>query len=212
MSKIERYSFLTSNVKKASDFKKFGFGVKNFDKEIKEIKSPHTDIISLYKAKDTGLTNIIVEDTGLYVEGANFCGSEIKYVYEHIKDDDAYHGSSARWVVAICLKTETEYLVAQGITEGVLSYPASKEGYHFERIFAVNINGKNKLFSELNEEERTAHNPRYKALEILKRAVEHENYLNLFRVPVNRIHEWIGEYQEDTLPKREMVRRSKKKQ
>lgn len=200
MSIINNYSFLTSNIKKAEDFKKYGFGVKEFKEEIKEVQCPHSDVISMYKANDTGLNNIMVEDTGLYVEGAPFCGSEIKYVYEHIKDDDSYHGREARWVVAICLKTPTHFYVAQGITDGVLNYPAKDYGYHFERIFAVDVNGEKKVFSDLTDEERDVYNPRFKALRVLKEALETNDFSRVFTVKKSSLPEWRGSYQEDNLP------------
>lgn len=200
MSIINQFCFLTSNVKKAEDFKKYGFGVKEFTEEIKEVQCPHSDIISMYKANDTGLNNIMVEDTGLYVEGAPFCGSEIKYVYEHIKDDDAYHGSPAKWVVAICLKTKSHFYVAQGITDGVLNYPATDYGYHFERIFAVEVGGKLKKFSDLTNEERDIYNPRFKALRTLKNALETNDFSRVFVIEKTHLPEWKGTYQEDNLP------------
>lgn len=205
---MNEYHFLTSNVKKAEDFKKYGFGVQEFKTEIKEVQCPHTNVIAMYKANDTGLNNIMVEDTGLYVEGAPFCGSEIKYVYEHIKDDASYEGSFARWTVAICLKTETDFYVAEGITDGVLQYPASEQGYHFERIFAVNVDGKKKLFSELTDEERDIHNPRFKALRTLRDALNHGDYSRIFKIEKSHLPEWVGEYQEDNIPKRSTIRRA----
>lgn len=205
MSKYN-YNFLTSNAKKASDFEYFGFGVKNFEKEIKEIKCPHTDVIALYKAKDTGLSNIIVEDTGLFVDDAPFCGSEIKYVYEHIKDDTVYHGRFADWMVAICVKTDSEYLVATGVTRGVLRYPAFEHGYHFENILAVQDGNEEKRFCDLTMEERLVFGPRYKALEKLSYALENNDFSNLLRVSEKSLPEWTGTYQEDDIPRKKLKR------
>lgn len=198
MSK-ENYSFLTSNQKKAEDFKFYGFGVKNFDSEIKEVKCPHTDIIALYKAKDTGMNNIIVEDTGLFVAEAPFCGTEIKYVYENIKDDVRYDGVQATWTVAICVKTETEFLVATGHTQGILRYPGLPDGYHFETIFAVDDNGVEKRFCELTMDERVKHGPRYKALDKLRHALDTGDFSALMRVSEKNLPTWKGTYQEDDL-------------
>lgn len=203
MSKYN-YSFLTSNAKKASDFKYFGFGVKNFEKEIKEIKCPHTDVIALYKAKDTGLNNIIVEDTGLFVENSPFCGTEIKFVYEHIKNDMTYDGRFADWMVAICLKTETDFLVATGVTRGVLRYPGFEHGYHFESIFAIDDNNVEKRFCDLTMEERVVFGPRYKALDKLRKALDTNDYSELLRVSDKSLPEWKGTYQEDDLPKKKV--------
>lgn len=208
MSTNTNYSFLTTNFQKAKDFKVFGFGVEKFEKEIKEIKSPHTDIISIYKAEETGLNNIIVEDTGLFVEGASFCGSEIKYVYEYIKDDPIYNRCNAKWVVSICLKTEDDFFVARGISEGVLSYPATEHGYNFETIFAINVNGKEKHFSDLTHDERLEYGPRYKALRMLTEALENNDYSKLLKISRNHLPEWKGEYQEDDLPKKSVIRRN----
>lgn len=196
MSK-ENYSFLTSNQKKAEDFKFYGFGVKSFDTEVKEVKCPHTDIIALYKAKDTGLNNIIVEDTGLFVADAPFCGTEIKYVYENIKDDARYEGVTSVWTVAICVKTETEFLVAMGKTEGVLRYPGLPDGYHFESIFAVQDGNTEKRFCELTMDERVVHGPRYKALDKLRHALDTGDYSQLMRVSEKNLPTWKGTYQED---------------
>lgn len=180
MSKIDKYSFLTSNTQKAKDFKMFGFGVKEFKEEIKEIKCPLTDVIALYKANDTNLNDIMVEDTGLHIEGSPHCGTEIKYVYEIIKDDPSYQDRFAKWVVAICLKTENGFYVAQGVINGFLDYPASKHGYHFENIFAINVNGENKKFADLTEDERKQYNPRFMALAKLRHALENEDYSSFF--------------------------------
>lgn len=203
MSKY-KYSFLTSNAKKAEDFKYYGFGVKEFAIELNEVKCPHTDVIALYKAKDTGLNNIIVEDTGLFVQNSPFCGTEIKYVYEHIKNDTSYNGRSADWTVAICLKTETDFLVSIGMTRGVLRYPAFEHGYHFESIFAVGKLEEEKRFCDLTVADRLIFSPRYKALEKLKYALENNDFSKLLRVSEASLPDWKGDYQEESSPKKKI--------
>lgn len=206
------YSFLTSNAQKAVDFTNFGFAVKNFERDIKEIKSRHTDVISIYKAKDTGLSNIIVEDTGLFVKDAPFCGTEIKYLYEHIKNNQTYDGRAANWTVAICVKTENEFLVATGNTVGLLRYPAVSYGYHFESIFALNDGEKERRFCDLNLEEKIIFSPRYKALKKLVYALDNDDYSEMLRVSCNSLPEWEGKYQSEEISPitKEIILRSDK--
>jgi hypothetical protein len=66
-NKMKNYQidFLTSNEKKAKDFVDFGLGVKEFSQEITEVLAESVETVVLYKAKDTKLNNILVEDTAL---------------------------------------------------------------------------------------------------------------------------------------------------
>lgn len=86
--KLEEIKFLTTRLpKKAKDFTDFGLGVQAFDIEV---LSPDVEIVVLYKAKDTEMNNIVVEDTALCVEGSDFMGTQIKHVYEQLGDDKFY--------------------------------------------------------------------------------------------------------------------------
>lgn len=187
--------FLTSNAKKAEDFRRFGFGVKEFEKEMPEIKSPNVEEVALYKAKDTELNKIVVEDTSLYVDGAHFWGTDIKHVYEEIQGNDHYHERDATWRIALCLKLEENYYLSSGELKGKIIFPYSEDGYHFEKMFAVEKNGEYIHFGAMNQEDRLELSPRLQALRKLHDAMITDDYSNLVKIPASMVKDWSGEYQ-----------------
>lgn len=190
--------FLTSNPQKAKDFSHYGFIAKEFNQELLEVLAPDVETVAMYKAKDTGLDGIVVEDTALYVDGAQFLGTEIKHVYDEIKTDSAFNERKAVWKVSLCMKMDDTYYLSTGIKEGKLKYPVCQTGYHFDKIFAVEMNGVYKHFEELSLEEKMSHGPRFKALKQLKDAIETNNFSKLIVVPGSEVSDWGGEYQVET--------------
>lgn len=191
--------FLTSNKKKAEDFTHFGLGVKEFHTEIAEILSPDVELVVLHKARDTGMNNIVVEDTSLEVEGADFFGTLIKHVYEEVKDDESFNGKKATWKVSICMKKDDNFYISTGVLEGILKYPSLDFGYHFDRIFAVpvEIEGKTtyKQFELISHQEKLEIGPRFQALKKLTDALKSNDYSKLLKIPVSDVNNWTGEYQ-----------------
>ena len=198
--------FLTSNAQKSDDFKKFGFSVREFPNENMEIRSPCVEEVALHKAFDTGLNNIVVEDTSLHVEGAKFFGTEIKHVYHEIRQGDKYHYHDAIWKIALCAKKDDNFYLATGEINGKIILPPSYNGYNFEKFFAIKQNEKYVHFGDLNKADRFSFNPRFKALMMLSKALENDDYSSLKCIPLNTVKKWSGEYQIElkpaSLPKR----------
>lgn len=195
---LKKINFLTTNAKKAKDFQEFGFGVQEFDKEIPEILSQNVELVVLHKAKDTGLNNIVVEDTSLHIEGADFLGTEIKHYFEIIKKNEDFHYKKASWKISLCLKHEDSYYISSGITNGILMYPASPTGYNFETIFAIkDKNNQFKHFENLTNEEKLEKNPRFKALRKLIYAIENNDFQKFKIYKERDIQDWKGLYQEE---------------
>ena len=195
MNTINHLYFLTSNPKKAEDFTSYGFSIKKFDKEIPEVLSPYVETVALYKAKDTQLNNILVEDTSLTIEGLPIYGTEIKHIYEHIKDDETLHGRMALWEVSVCLKMDNVYYISTGKTSGVLQYPALNFGYHFDRIFSIQKNNQYCQFELLTAEEKLKHSPRFIAIEKMVNAIKKNDFSQLRIVKEKDIPEWTQDYQ-----------------
>lgn len=195
---LENIKFLTTNPKKAKDFTDFGLGVQAFDKEILEVLSPDVEIVALYKAKDTQLNNIVVEDTALTVDGAEFFGTQIKYVYESIKDDENFNNHKTVWEVSLCMKKDEHFYIATGRTEGILKYPALDIGYHFDRIFAIkNKHNEYQQFELFSPEEKQIIGPRFKALRLLTQALKNNDYSQLKVIHEKDVPDWKSSYQED---------------
>lgn len=192
--------FLTSNAKKAQDFTHFGLGVKEFHEEIAEVLSADVEEVALYKARATGLNNILVEDTSLQVEGAAFFGTEIKHVYDEIKDDAQFNGHHAQWKVSICMRLDENFYISTGILNGILKYPALDFGYHFDRIFAVKKDNDYVQFELLSQEEKVQVGPRFQALKKLTDALNSGDYSKLLRIPVKEVKDWDGDYQIEKTP------------
>lgn len=187
--------FLTSNEKKAKDFGHYGLGVKEFKEEIIEVLDPNVEVVALYKAKAVLLNNIVVEDTSLHVQGADFWGTQIKHVYDEIKNDDSFHLNKSIWEVCLCMKKDNNFYLATGKLEGVLKYPQLDHGYHFDRIFSVKKGEEYIQFELLSPEEKIEVGPRFQALRKLSHALETNDYSNLTVLRENDIPEWTGEYQ-----------------
>lgn len=196
--KLEEIKFLTTNPKKAKDFTDFGLGVQSFDKEIMEVLSPNVEIVVLHKARDTELNSIVVEDTALTVDGADFFGTQIKHVWEEIAEDDSFHQHKAVWEVSLCMKKDDKFYIATGVTEGILKYPALDIGYHFDRIFATpNKEGEYQHFELFNPEEKQEIGPRFKALKLLRDAIISNDFSNLKVIDEKTVKNWDGEYQDE---------------
>lgn len=201
---MENVYFLTSNKKKAKDFLDFGLGVQEFTTEIAEVLSPDVEIVVLYKAKQTGLNNIVVEDTSLSVEGTDFWGTQIKHVYDEIKENSDFNGKKAVWEVSLCMKKDQHYYIATGCVEGQLKYPALDVGYHFDRIFAVpkELNSNEYVqFELLSQEQKLDVGPRFQALRKLAYAINNNDYSHLKVINEKDILEWDGDYQIETKSK-----------
>lgn len=192
---INSVCFLTSNKKKAEDFTRFGLGVKEFSDEIIEVLSPDVETVVLYKAKDAKLNNIVVEDTSLEVEDADFYGTQIKHVYEEVKEDNSFNGKKAIWRVSICMKKDDYFYISTGELDGILKYPALDYGYHFDRIFAVWKENNFIQFEDFSQEEKMEIGPRYQAIKKLVHALNTNDFSQLRKIHVNEVPEWMGEYQ-----------------
>jgi inosine/xanthosine triphosphate pyrophosphatase family protein len=195
--KHSQFYFITSNQKKAQDFTSQGFSTRAFDYEVPEILDNDVEKVVLYKAHDIKPTDIIVEDTSLYVEDAPFMGTEIKHVYDVIKNDDNYNGRKATWKVSLCLKTKGTYLISTGSLDGILQYPICETGYHFDRIFAVKNDNQYKHFELLTTEEKHILGPRFQAISKLVNALDTNDYSKLTVVKASNVLAWSGEYQEE---------------
>lgn len=197
---INNIKFLTSNTKKAKDFIDFGLGVQEFNTEIAEVLSPNVETVVLYKAKDTGLNNIVVEDTSLSVEGTDFWGTQIKHVYDEIKENSQFNNHKALWEVSLCMKKDEYFYIATGSTEGILKYPALDFGYHFDRIFAVYNNDKKEYlqFELLSHEQKLEAGPRFKALRKLTHALKMNDLSQLQVIHEKDVLDWQEQYQVET--------------
>lgn len=200
---MENIHFLTSNKKKAQDFLDFGLGVQEFTTEILEVLSPNVETVVLYKAKATGLNNIVVEDTSLSVEGTDFWGTQIKHVYDEIKENINFNNKKAIWEVSLCMKKDDCYYIATGSLEGKLKYPALDFGYHFDRIFSVPKNDSTEYiqFELLSNEDKVKVGPRFQALRKLVHAIHTNDYSNLTVISEKNIKDWNGDYQIETTHK-----------
>lgn len=196
--KLEEIKFLTTNPKKAKDFSDFGLGVQSFDKEIMEVLSPNVETVVLHKARDTELNSIVVEDTALTVDGADFFGTQIKHVWEEIAEDESFHQHKAVWEVSLCMKKDDKFYIATGVTEGILKYPALDIGYHFDRIFAIpNQEGQYQHFELFTQAEKQEIGPRFKALQLLRDAILSNDFSKLKVIDENNVEDWNAEYQDE---------------
>lgn len=203
MSKdIQDIKFLTSNTKKVLDFTNFGLGVQEFTTEISEVLSPNVETVVLYKAKDTKLNNIVVEDTSLSVEGTDFWGTQIKHVYDEIKDNSQFNGNKAIWEVSLCMKKDDNFYIATGRAEGILKYPALDIGYHFDRIFALYDDDKKDYvqFELLSPNTKLDIGPRFQALRLLTQALKTNDFSQLTVINEKDVVDWQGEYQIEKKP------------
>lgn len=190
--------FLTGNPKKAQDFNQFGLGVRNFTHDIPEVLSEDVETVVLYKARDSKENDIVVDDTALYIEGSHFWGTQIKHVYDEIKEDTSYHDKKAVWKVSFCMRQDDNFYIATGITEGKLMYPGVEYGYHFERIFAIEKDGEWIHFASLNEEDKVKYSPRFQALRMISSVLEGKPNQDIQIVPAQIVQEWTGDYQIET--------------
>lgn len=195
---IQDIYFLTTNAQKAADAARLGLASKAFELEIPEVLSPNVEEVVLYKAKDTGLDNVIVEDTSLDVEEADFLGTEIKHVYEEIKNNDFYHDRRATWRVSLCFKHNDNYYISTGELNGRLRYPALEYGYHFNRIFTLLHKGERHYFEDLPEAVKMERGPRFIALKKLTDALNSNDFSSLRQIPAAEVKDWAGEYQVET--------------
>jgi inosine/xanthosine triphosphate pyrophosphatase family protein len=202
---INEVFFLTSNAKKAQDFSKYGVGIKEFHVEIPEVLSPDVEVVVLHKARDTKLNKIIVEDTSLEVENADFYGTQIKHVYDEVKEDMSFHGKKAVWKVSICMRVDDKYYISTGVLEGILKYPALDFGYHFDRIFAVEKDNDYQQFELFTDEEKLEIGPRFKAVAQLVNAMKTNDFSSLKEVNEQDIQDWTSQYQVETVKKKHKI-------
>jgi inosine/xanthosine triphosphate pyrophosphatase family protein len=202
---LKNIKFLTSNTKKAEDFTNYGLGVKQFEKDIPEVLDKDVEIVVLHKARDTGLTNIVVEDTSLSVDGADFLGTEIKHVYQEIEDNESFNNHKTIWAVSLCMKRNETYYISTGKLEGILKYPALDVGYHFDRIFAIpDNNGQHIQFELLSKEKKLEVGPRFQALRKLTNAIKNNDYSDLLVIHEKDIKDWTGKYQKEKLQSKKL--------
>lgn len=208
---FEDVKFLTSNVVKAKTLKEMGIGVANFDKDIPEIKSIDVQEIATHKANDTGLNNILVEDTAFELVGTDFYETQIKQLFKFIEFEDSLKGQPVVWKVALAWKINENIFVSQANLEGELFYPAVSNGYNFERILRIKHDGKDYMFPELPEEVLERIHPRVLAAQQLIDAVKNNDYSKLTKVDVKDIV-WDGDYQPEDItdPKLFSLRKRKK--
>lgn len=150
----------------------------------------------LYKSKETNIDNVIVEDTSLKIEGANFFGTQIKDYWEDIEFDTTLHGRKAIWEVSVCLSTNDKFYISTGKTEGILQYPALEDAYHFNKVLAVYHEDKLQHFGALTHAQRQIFSPRIKAIDNLKKALESENFSSIVVLDKKDVINWTGQYQE----------------
>lgn len=203
-------AFLTTNPKKAEDFISHGFSVQAFESEIPEVLSENVETVVLYKAMDAHLNNIVVEDTSLTVQGAEFFGTQIKHVYEEIKENADFNHRHALWQVSLCMRKDDIFYQATGELSGILKYPAAPRGYHFDRIFAVNPQADSSLahqdyvhFELLTQEQKFNMGPRFQAMQKLIYALDNNDFSQLTITHIKDIQPWQGEYQIEREKKEE---------
>lgn len=199
---MENIYFLTSNEKKAKDFSQSGIKIKNFDSIHPEILSPDVETVVLHKARDVGCNNIIVEDTSLEIEDADFFGTEIKHVYENISSNIKFNNKKAIWKVSLCLKKDNHFYIATGSLKGKLKYPVCETGYHFDTIFAIQKKDKWVHFEKLTEEDKFNFGPRFKAINKLIKAIETNDFSKLKVISEDKVKDWVGKYQIETVAKK----------
>ena len=208
---FEEVNFLTSNVVKAKTLKRMGIEVSNFDKEIPEIKSIDVKEVAIHKANDTGLNNILVEDTSFELVGTDFYETQIKQLFKFLEFDESLAGQKVVWKVALAWKIDEQIFVSQANLEGELYYPAVSKGYNLERILRVKHNNEYFMFPELPEDVLEKIHPRVLAAQQLIEAVKNNDYSKLLRVDLKDIH-WDGDYQpEDITDPAQAVFKKRKK-
>lgn len=195
---FEDVKFLTSNVVKAKTLKEMGIGVSNFDKEIPEVKSIDVKEVATHKAYDTGLNNILVEDTSFELVGTDFYETQIKQLFKFLEFEESLAGQPVVWKVALAWKIDDQIFVSQANLEGELFYPAVSKGYNFERILKIKHNNEYYMFPEIPEEVLEKIHPRVLAAQQLIDAVRSNDYSKLLRVEVKDIS-WDGAYQPEDI-------------
>jgi len=192
---MNQFKFLTSNQQKASDFLSYGVIAQPFNKEITEIKHEDVRMVALHKARDTGLNNIVVEDTALYIENSNIFGTDIKHAYDNMLAHRLYNNEKACWMVCLCAKSNNKFILSVGKVDGQIFHPHSKHGYHFEKFFAINHKGNITHFNDLPGLIKKELNPRLYAIENLVCALKYGDYSKVQVINEADVLNWDGAYQ-----------------
>ena len=95
--------------------------------------------------------------------------------------------------MALCLKEGDNYWIAKSATEGILRYPKSDTGYHFDALFAVEYQGRFIHFEHLPDEAKPLYSPRFKAIQSLTYAICSGDRSQLIQMNAPAL--WTGEYQ-----------------
>lgn len=208
---FEEVKFLTSNVVKAKTLSEMGIGVSNFEQDIPEVKSLNVQEVAMYKANDTGLNNILVEDTSFELVGTDFYETQIKQLFKFLEFENSLAGQPVIWKVALAWKVNENIYISQANLRGELYYPAVAKGYNFERILRIEHNGQQYMFPELPEDVLEKIHPRVIAAQQLIDAVKNNDFSNLKKVAIADIKKWDGEYQPEDINDRKQCSFNKKK-
>lgn len=208
---FEEVKFLTSNVVKAKTLSEMGIGVSNFEQDIPEVKSLNVQEVAMYKANDTGLNNILVEDTSFELVGTDFYETQIKQLFKFLEFENSLAGQPVIWKVALAWKVNENIYISQANLRGELYYPAVAKGYNFERILRIEHNGQKYMFPELPEDVLEKIHPRVLAAQQLINAVKNNDFSNLTKVAIADIKKWEGEYQPEDITDRTQCSFNKKK-
>jgi XTP/dITP diphosphohydrolase len=123
----------TSNPGKFEEFKRLfeesGYTLEGTAVDLPEIDADHLTIV-VNKASQLE-EDIIVEDTSLEVEGAEF-GTNIRWLLDHLQE---YTGRKALWVVLLAVRQGNEILIYKGTVLGTIVNPKGTSGFGFDPFF-----------------------------------------------------------------------------
>jgi len=163
----ETLVFVSSNKNKARELEQI-LGVKIATKSVplNEIQSLDPSEVAVQKAEDAfaQITKpLIVEDTGLFVDGK--FGALVKF----FSNEDLIKiglGKTATAVSVFAYADGSHLFVAKGEIKGKIVEPRGSNGFGFDPIFQPD--GYDKTFAEMTSEEKNRISMRRKAIEQLK--------------------------------------------
>ncbi len=183
--KIMRLLFVTSNANKLREARRLlGFSIGHSGLELDELQSIDTGLVARHKALQAYnrlRTPVIVEDTGLYIDGLNgFPGALVKWAvrglgYEglcRIVDRCPNRKAYAQTCIAFCDGKRVRLFNGR-INGTIAMHPKGKRNFGWDYIFIPK--GRRKTFAEMSIGEKNVISMRRKAFDRLRRFLAEKN-------------------------------------
>lgn len=190
MIDISKLILGSSNKSKIHEYQNFGLNIitKSIP-DLREVDGSELDVI-IYKVLELQEENVLVEDSTLTVEGAQF-GVNTKWLMNELKNNPDYHGRKASWWVYIGFLYQNKVYVCFNEIKGSINQQRlNEEAFGFDSIFIPE--GSLETLYELKcKGLKDNYSPRKKA--VLK--IIDKNY-DLIK-ETDSIPVWTGKYQNE---------------